>query len=65
MRKPAKSKASDAYPLARGVRWKPDEWARIQEAVAALAARHQVRATAADVIRSGTLRRVEEILGAA
>jgi len=63
MPRPAKRPTDKNRP--RGVRWTPSEWRRIQEAVAKLAEQQERRASASEVIRTGTLRRVEEILGAA
>ena len=44
------------------IRWKLHEWERIQEAVRTLTEREHFRHSPTDVIRSGAMRRVEEIL---
>jgi len=47
------------------VRWKGDEFAKIEAAAQALSAREQIAITRTDIIRRGALREAEAILEAA
>lgn len=48
------------------MRWRADEWATLERAASAFAEReHMRRTTPTDVIRSGAMRRAEEILAEA
>lgn len=49
----------------RGMRWESDEWRRIKQAAAKVAAREERRVPASEIIRKGTARYVNEIMGAA
>ena len=44
--------------------WDPDDWERIEEAARAKAEQEHMDLAALDIIRAGTRRYVEEILGA-
>ena len=47
------------------VRWKRDEWNRISEAATILRDREHIEITPTDIIRSGAIRRADEIIEAA
>lgn len=46
------------------VRWRIADWERIEQAAKALGEREHLRITPTDIVRSGALRRAEEILSA-
>ena len=48
--------------IGKPVRWLPSAWARIRQAAEVLTERNHVKTNPADVIRTGTLRYVEEVL---
>lgn len=44
------------------VRWSPEEWKKIEDAAHAWGEREHVNFTPTDVIRSGTMRRCEDLM---
>ena len=49
-------------PRNHAVRWKAEDWARIEEAARVKGEQEHLQLTATDIIRSGALRFVAEIL---
>jgi hypothetical protein len=49
----------------RNVRWDPSDLERIERAAKVLSARERLKLSAADIIRRGTMKEVDEILRAA
>ena len=57
--------ASETDVRIHAVRWQPDDWAVLERAAEAFADREHIRTTPTDIIRSGAMRRAEEILAQA
>lgn len=52
-------------PRVHNVRWLPDDWAKLEAAAKVLGDREHMEITPTDIIRSGAIRRAEEIIEAA
>jgi len=52
-------------PQSHTVRWPQEDWERIKDAARALGEREHIPITPTDIIRSGAIRRADEILTAA
>lgn len=49
-------------PRPHGIRWLPDDWAKLEAAAKILGDRENIEVTCTDIIRSGGIRRADEIL---
>ena len=61
MNQPVKQE-QESLSLPRSIRFSPSQWEKIEAAAAALNEREHLGVDAADIIRSGAVRRADEIL---
>ncbi len=62
MERPVKTEPEEKV---HAVKWRGEEWERIEAAAKALSDEQHFPVTPTDIIRSGAVRRADEILGAA
>jgi len=65
MAEAGKEEAVTGAPRVHSVRWEDEDWQKLVKAAEALSDREHLSITATDIIRSGAIKRAEEILGAA
>lgn len=56
------SELSKSDPRSHTIRWPGGDWERIEDAAQRLGEREHIEITPTDIIRSGAIRRAEEIL---
>ena len=56
-------KADPQEDKVHSVRWRVEQWQRLEQAAALLGEREVLNVSVSDIIRSGAMRRADEILG--